>query len=192
MTTHYLTLSPHEVRAALRGELELVVRPVKPQPANGLKWNAVVLNGYGGWTDEHGKPFPCPLGAPGDRLVGRETWGQDMSTVHYKASADNLDMKWIRWRSPATMPAWASRITLEVVGVRCVRINSVSNQDILSAGMRSESCNICPHVGGSGCGQCMIPARPFIDAWNNRYVKRGLGWDKNPWAWAAKVKRVEG
>lgn len=32
MTTHPLTLSPHEVRAALRGELGLVVRPVKPQP----------------------------------------------------------------------------------------------------------------------------------------------------------------
>jgi len=67
-----LTLHAEESRALARGATLLVV-PMVPQPSAGARWNTIVLNGYGGWTDGHGAPLRCPL-VEGAVLVGREEW----------------------------------------------------------------------------------------------------------------------
>lgn len=95
-----------------------------------------------------------------------------------------------RWRPSIFMPRWASRIDLEVTAVRAERVNQISNDDILREGIRSESCNICPHEGGSGCKQCMEIARPFITLWDSINGKKHP-WNDNPWVWVYEFKRIK-
>ena len=215
MTTRSIILHAHEIRAAMAGTLGLIVRPVKPQPSNGLKWNAVVLNGYGGWTDEHGKPFPCPLGVPGGRLVGKEKYARDGRAIWYAADCDKGPTRDVceypdgsplesAWRSPATMPAWASRVTLEVQGVRCVRPAELAEDDARQCGLPP---NWCGDLSGwSADDHGFLPANwdrkmeddyGFWSAkesleshWTAKYGPR-YPWETS-WAWAVEVRRMEG
>lgn len=199
MTTHSLTLSPHEVLAALRGELGLVIRPVKPQPTPEKNTGGWIPLGKGRWLNpamayETQDEWKCPLGVPGDRLVCRETfyiqdthgqhrtdglrWGS-WSGLPTTISPDGKQIAYYKegfdrcapmWRSPATMPAWASRITLEVVGVRCVRIVDLVSADIFACGFG--------WAGG------------LHEFWIAKYGTR-YPWETS-WAWAVEVRRVEG
>lgn len=179
----------------------LVVRPVKPQPVY-IDFTAP------GWTGAsiHQKPddepivFTCPLGVSGDRLRCRETWDFipwtfESVMILYGVDAISRELPspkgwhptlygYQRWRSPATMPAWASRITLEVVGVRCVRVQEITEGDIYNIGaewnLKHAHTDGIDVLGG------------FIRWWNQYYVKRGLSWGSNPFVWAVEVRRVEG
>ena len=80
----------------------------------------------------------CPYGAPGDRLWVRETFakidGQTQPWIEtdYRATythgdrlGDSLGIK-KRWTPAIHMPRAASRITLEVIGVRVERLQDIS------------------------------------------------------------------
>ena len=198
MTTRSLILHDYEVRAALDGRLGLVVRPVKPQPT--MIQDMVEPEGYDMVPSWDGKTelhmSKCPLGVPGDRLVCKETWCNTWPFTKekcpdgpcYKETDEGECGAYRtgqRWRSPATMPAWASRITLDVVGVRCVRVKELTEDDARACGF---SWTGEPGQYGDGC---QSPFSNFEDAWNARYAKRGYAWDSNPWAWAVEVRRVE-
>jgi hypothetical protein len=187
------------VRAILEGRKTQTRRIIKPQPVYqlpgfiGWAWN----KGGSVWQSGVTPESRCPYGQRGDRLWVRETWAKDIpecpNGVTYRA--DHFDplgdgpAKPITWKPSIHMPRIASRITLEITGIRAERLNAVSNQDILREGVRSESCNICPHTGGSGCDQCMMPARPFIALWDSINAKCS-SWSSNPWVWVVEFKRV--
>ena len=135
----------------------------------------------------------------GDTLWVRETWQdtrspgepQNARQIMYRAD-DNRSL--IGWRPSIHMPRWAARIFLTVTSVRVERLNQVTNQDILREGIRSGSCNVCIHAGGSGCEHCFSMLNPFRTLWDSIYAKRGLGWSNNPWVWVTefKVQKVIG
>lgn len=181
--TRSLILFDHEIRAALRGELRLVVRPVMPQPGL-VFWNTIVVAGYGGWTDEHGLPTPCPLGVPGTRLVGREKWALDEGWPYYSADfgADGYNDKrewarYFRWRSPATMPAWASRIALVNETVSVCRLGDMTAQDARDAGFQGDN--------------DVMALGAMLADWQTRYQPKGMGIEARPWCWKVAVKGVE-
>lgn len=119
----------------------------------------------------------CPFGVPGDRLWVRETWQVNgclnCGHHHYRATEpDYVSIMSDGWRSPVTLPRWASRITLEVTAVRVER-----TLDITEAGAKAE-------------GFESIAA--FLDCWDSIYAAKGLGRGANPWVWVVEFKRVEG
>jgi hypothetical protein len=150
----------------------------------------------------------CPYGARGDRLWVRETWcnGHGLACVEsteatmapvgaplapsvvYRADAAQLPGG-CKWRSPLSMPRWASRITLEVTGVRVQRLQDISDADIASEG-------VCAYVGamvvnGEPATGFMSAQRYFAAAWNTINEKRpGCTWSDNPWVWVLEFKRV--
>ena len=90
----------------------------------------------------------CPYGQPGeDRLYVRETWAaphaydhlpprlipQD-ARIHYAATEDRGGLL---WRPSIHMPRHASRITLEVTGVRVETLGVISHEDALAEGVSS-------------------------------------------------------
>ena len=80
-----------------------------------------------------------------------------------------------KWRPSIHMPRWASRITLEVTGVRVERVQEISESDAQAEGIAR--------------GPYGVPGR-FADTWNDLYAKKGLGWDVNPYVWVVEFRMV--
>ena len=190
MKMRSINLSEHEVLAALDDKLGLVVRPVKPQPIE-----ICLEDGLGLVVPQ--TPRGCPLGVPGDRLRCKETWCCPIDTAPQTAvyRADYPDCvpscyenipqpATLSWRSPATMPAWASRITLEVGDVRCCRLHQLCEDDFRMV--------LGEPMGAPASHELYTEILAlFKTMWRHRYGKR-YPWESNPFVWAAKVKRVEG
>lgn len=191
------------VRSILAGGKTQTRRVVKPQPAHRIFWNPIVYRGYAGWTDEHGRPYPCPYGLPGDRLWVREAWRVwgwtedfDGMSIGYTDGSKRWgelpdDDRWQDWmafetgrftrlpmgmlRSPIFMPRWASRISLEIVDVRVEQLHSIDEDDLLAEGA---PCT------GTGAWEWFIPR------WDGINKRRGCGWDTNPWVFVVDFRRV--
>lgn len=136
-----------------------------------------------------------PWGGPGDLLWCRETWAvgniyddrapRDINPdgkpgwcgIRYAATDHRLGIK---DRPSIHMPRWASRLTLEVTGVKIERVQDISEEDALAEGVENDSDGwrdyAMPHT------QCCASARDsFCTLWDSINAKRGFGWDANPW-----------
>lgn len=94
------------------------------------------------------------------------------------------------------MPRWASRITLEITGVRVERLNDISEADAVAEGIAYDHSEdgLFYYVKG-------LMRETAIDSREHRpaiqcYAKlwghiNGAGsWDLNPWVWCIEFKRI--
>lgn len=150
----------------------------------------------------------CRHGAPGDRLWVREThdiypthgqhradgkrwgpWGGLPTTVsedgkqiaYYRQGFDRCDPG--RWRPSIHMPRWASRITLEITGVRIQRLRDISSTDALAEGV-----NVHPDHHSKPASSIYGPVQAFRDLWERIHGEGS--WDVNPWVAAIEFRRV--
>lgn len=186
------------VRAILAGTKTQTRRVVKPQPYVDAQGNAC-WNGSNFGQDGRGpllrslaSPVPssrtkrvhCPYGAPGDRLWGRETWCP--LTLGFAYAADPI---WNgapagRWRPSIHMPRAASRITLEITGVRVERLQDISEADAMAEGCSLE----CMTPTGDDSGSAIHGPGGYIALWES--INGPGSWDANPWVWVVEFKRV--
>lgn len=100
-----------------------------------------------------------------------------------------------RWRPSIHMPRWASRITLEITGVRVERLNDISEADAIAEGIKPSSGNIkgwvCPLVDCKA-GQLAIRVQDPRSAYGGLWeIINGPGsWAANPWVWVVEFRRV--
>lgn len=134
----------------------------------------------------------CPFGQPGDRLWVRETWAHWQKSmcfplngfrqdpeISYRATdhEPDIDVELVekfRWRSPVSMPRWASRILLEITEVRVQPLRDMGKDDAIAEGWPID-------VWGD---------KWFASIWNST-AKPGTRWEDNPWVWAVSFKRVQ-
>lgn len=85
------------------------------------------------------------------------------------------------------MPRWASRITLEVTGVKVERLQDISAADSVAEGVE---CETCAAMQASACGGngCFASLAAFRDLWNS--INGPGSWDHNPWVVAISFERV--
>lgn len=91
---------------------------------------------------------------------------------------------------PIFMPRWASRITLEITGVRVERLNDISEADAVAEGIEP-----CGDFFGAPSFRSYSDDETPCDAlcsyeslWESIY---GPGsWNANPWVWVIEFKRV--
>lgn len=168
-------------------------------------------------ADGWGAGAGCPYGQPSDRLWVRETWycddyrvqrgpylkPDDMDlaaarsdgTLIYRASSGDrpYEAEQPVWRPSIHMPRWASRITLEVTGVRVERLQDISRDDAIAEGVR-------PLVGSDGPNHWTVatdfgslnaptPQHCYELLWN--WINGPESWDQNPWVWVVEFKRLE-
>lgn len=163
------------VRAILDGR-KTMTRRVAKQPIQLLDSNDL------------SSPLKCPYGQVGDKLWVRETFAINIPGcpepygLTYKS--DHIDQKGdgpanpIKWESPRFMPRWASRILLEITNIRIERLQDITELEATHEGIEK-------HLG--------IHARhDFSKLWDSINLKRGYGWDKNPWVWCIKFKIING
>lgn len=182
---------------------------------------AFLVAGDHGFTDW----VPCPHGKPGDRLWIRETWqkfayGYDPIPLNrfggnfapFVGVCNGVPLRWracyaadgplehpidgpARWRPSIHMPRWASRITLEVTGVRVERLQNISEDDAKAEGLKvtGPTVNSAGEViddrpGYLGYGSLWHdPRRAFETIWDSINGKRAP-WASNPWVWALEFK----
>ena len=154
------------------------------------------------WTSGHHGIIRCPYGAPGDRLWVRETLkamrgvGGLGPISHYVYAADDgrvrrrpdLDpvfseaMTFAEFFRPDTivsihMPRWASRLTLEVVGVRVERLQAITEEDAVAEGCTG--------------GETETPTEQYARLWDSVNGRRpGCRWDESPWVWIVAFRRL--
>ena len=139
----------------------------------------------------------CPYGKPGDRLWVRETFKQHDEVISYKA-----DGTWITdfqhtgginphenitWIPSIHMPRNASRILLEITGVRVERL-----QDISECDAKAEGSYVCDYFGRRLLDQS---SNQGCYKWGYRSIWESLNgsgsWDLNPWVWVVEFKTLE-
>jgi hypothetical protein len=203
-----ILMSAPMVRAILEGRKTQTRRVVKPTmttprvaPLRMEPWlidgeQETDDNGLPCWVGYHpdypgeAKWFSCPYGGVGDRLWVRETWNcidtgrrtQRQDWVRYRAT----DGEEMHWRPSIHMPHWASRITLEIVGVRVERLHRIGE---LSA--RAEGVDPKPVVSIARGESYMSYCEAFADLWDSINAKHGYGWDVNPFVWCIEFKVVQ-
>jgi hypothetical protein len=147
----------------------------------------------------------CPYGKLGDRLWVRETWSaphrydhlgpsnipvQGVS-IHYAATEERGGL---RWRPSIHMPRWASRITLEITGVRVERLQDISEADAIAEGIENNraldpagSCH-WRHYAREHTG-ISCPIGSYQTLWES--INGADSWNANPWVWVVEFKRAQ-
>lgn len=237
MTGRPIIMRAESVRAILAGTKTQTRRIVKPQPAE------IVAFMPGTWampTDRPGSFEEIRQHyTPGDRLWVREAWAARLDqdhlaprdlprgTVGYWADGPGQCCRTGcagaagKVRSPIHMPRWASRITLEVTGVRVERLQQISEEDAIAEGFEADSSEPevwwsgydtrwtdkdgnLPHaeVHGDVPPEWMEAPRRLIHTPLAYYAARKfeLAWDRihgddswaaNPWVWVIEFRHVE-
>ena len=149
-------------------------------------------------------------GLPGDRLWVRETWQgplvddfesfvanpdkfQNPEFCEYAADGRpapefiTVDDEIVqRWRPSVHMPRWASRILLEVTGVRVEKLRDISESDAKAEGARSadpatgRECILDPSMGSYRLH--------YRDIWES--INGPGSWDVNPRVWVIEFKAI--
>lgn len=178
----------------------------------------------------------CPFGSVGDALWVRETFALEHQVdhdqkwpfndgrpiklckegwvqPHYRATDPapelaygDCDEPCVKWKASRHMPRWASRINLEITGVRVERLNEISEEDAIAEGIevwsktdRRTIWNCPAHVRRSGEGDnvedvaflgCGVksPIEAYRGTWES--INGAGSWDKNPWVWVIEFRRI--
>lgn len=168
------------VRAILDGRKTMTRRVVKTR-----SYICDVVDGIPyEMTEDDRQPIKCPYGIPGDKLWVRETWAYrfDYSRIYYRADenlASIVNRLNDRWMPSIFMPRSASRITLEITGVRLERLHEITEEDSLREG-------ITPHPSIYFPGQYKSK---FKSLWKS--INGPGSWDKNPLVWVITFKLIE-
>lgn len=96
------------------------------------------------------------------------------------------------WRPSIHMPRWASRITLEVTGVRVERVQDIGDEDIQAEGVWHDGAYFrsVRHPVKGTCKCWGTAAEAFRNLWDSINAKRGHPWSSNPWVWVVEFERV--
>lgn len=133
-----------------------------------------------------------PCGQVGDRLWVKETAHYDLDMgagrtpcVHYAAdrAVHETDCRSVcpdrnhylsnhqgPWKPSIHMPRWASRIALEVTGLRVETVQAITEDDAKAEGVASVA--------------------EFKELWGT-LARDGAHWIDNPWVWVYTFRRVE-
>ncbi len=169
----------------LAGQKTQTRRIIKPQPTQEgltLWWKdlAYDLNKKPNWMEKR----LCPYGQVGDRLWVRETWRPALTEDEHECFAYKATLSYRcnklmpedislltalngGWKPSIHMPRKASRITLEITGVKVERVEDCSQEDAIAEGFTS--------------------AAEFIKYF---YQLSPAQTNQNPWCWCIAFKSV--
>ena len=202
-----ILFSASMVRAILEGSKTQTRRVVKPR--KDLNYGCLLQPNELAGEVNAGSYMNCPYGKPGDQLWVRETFapvsvrsGSSDKPYAYKADLRNGEYYLMveKWKPSIHMPRKASRIQLEITGVRVERLQNISEQDAVAEGAvfvdfgKDKYKNQLP---GWRCDkkpekweESLITARhAYGHLWES--INGAGSWDANPWVWVIEFRRIK-
>lgn len=170
------------VRAILEGRKTQTRRLIKPQPDHmddKRRWLSV-------FSDLEHK-----YGVIGDRLWVKETWiyeteqGCRTGGIIYRATErpeQDGDFK-LKWKPSLFMSRAASRINLEIIGLRIEPLNEISESDAQAEGWKKRT--DLPQYHSAHFDAALDW---YQDLWNE--INGPRSWEKNPWVWVIEFRRL--
>lgn len=146
-----------------------------------------------------------------DRLWVREAWRsyhrydakpprdlKPSATIYYEAGEigeDEISVMRGKLRPSMHLPRWASRITLEVTGVKVERLQDCSEADAIAEGAPLDPDHVDRTQDGSNPHMVRVNAWTQISplAWYHRLwddINKPGAWDKNPWVAAYTFRPI--
>lgn len=206
------------VQAILAGNKTQTRRVVKmPKKAKwGTEYDGQVIidDGSTFGQDIEVDELKCPHGKVGDFLWVRETWAcvsqcsdwmnrsvvfvenyaEHGWTIQYRAST-HCEFEG-DWRPSIFMPRWASRILLEITGVRVERLHDISEQDALAEGIENKTVDnnvyFKDYVSGNFFKRRFddgTEKQSYFSLWQSINGHESL--KANPWVWVIEFKVIE-
>lgn len=199
MKEHPIIFSTPMVKAIQEERKTMTRRVIKPQPQGAWIKEPIWVDsqGYYHAGGDHDSflssksDLRCPYGEVGNKLWVKETWATEKHlenlspseigcatevALWYKSDIDQLSLLYRgKWRPSIFMPRSASRITLEITGIRIERLREITRAD----------------VEREGCSNAVNNPLFFPKLWDSLNVKRGYGWQTNPFVWVISFKVVD-
>ncbi|GHV17415.1 hypothetical protein FACS189425_03620 [Clostridia bacterium] len=194
-----ILFSTDMVRAILDGRKTQTRRAIKPQTKGTPRYNSLRYH----WYDHYFRPgfqfvndvtpMPRQPFRAGEILWVRETWTKEGDFIAYKADvfdgkvgAHNSDFSlaptfkahMLKWRPSIHMPREAARLFLRVTGVRCEKLQEITND-----GAKAEGCDDIPNRAKGNLAN-------FLFLWDELNAKSGYGWDTNPWVFVYTFEKI--
>jgi len=179
------------IRAILSGQKTQTRRAMKPRDLEFFKQSASEILGL--WDKR-----PLPYGKPGDRLWVKENWRaplafeltkpSDMPTstpIYYAAdfSGGLPHFSAGKLRPSMFMPRWASRISLEITGVRVEKLKDITEADCKAEGASGGNGSI------PGYHYSATPREHYRHIWETINGKDSF--DINPLVWVVEFKQIQ-
>lgn len=155
----------------------------------------------------------CPYGKPADRLWVRETWGDRtkgsdiMAGTHwdkplYRSDADAYGLighdgegpiyvEDILWRPSIHMPRWASRISLEITGIRVERLQDINEEDAIAEGCLKypfEDDHAYTFYKNDRTGHATYTGA-YRKLWES--INGKGSWSLNPFVWVVEFRKIQ-
>jgi hypothetical protein len=204
-----ILFSPTMVEAIITGRKTVTRRIINPQPLNiisqgigpaSLRYTAEAV------LDSYRTPpalIECPFGRRGDYLWVRETWaahllhdGKKPSDIKpgvkiwYKADNRVHQQDQGKWRPSIFMPRWASRLTLQIININAVKLQTIRRPDIEAEGVSLEAFKLHKQLDDT-INMDLAAQYKFEQLWNALNAKRGYSWEDDPWVWRIEFALVE-
>lgn len=182
-----IIFSTDMVRAILDGRKTQTRRIIKPQP--------IQLNSHKNMIDSIIKKMKIKYSDIGCKLWVRETFcdmaligTQVEKRIIYKASNDKKP-DWAKWKPSIFMPRKASRINLEITGLRIERLQKITEDDAIAEGCfpGRKIIENGKYVNELDKSAALIH---FEVLWDSINEKRGYGWSTNPYVCVIEFKKV--
>lgn len=155
------------------------------------------------------KYIKCPWGKTGDEIWVKETFHAckpsgrfpELTKVWYNYKAEHKDRNpgpmwppFDKWKSPLLMPKEASRILLEITGIKIERLQNITEEGAIREGIVFQKDSLMQKENEFWFGKDKVAqsARDmYKNLWSNMHGKES--WDKNVYIWVIefKVKNVK-
>jgi hypothetical protein len=190
-----ILMSAPMVRAILEGR--------KTQTRRGIKFNEAGRIKYQG-KQWHREDPECvkgsPYGQPGDRLWAREAFTENtVIPIKDRPEGDFIYMADLnergatkyaaKWKPSIHMPRRASRITLEITGVRVERLNDICEDDAMAEGCENDVVYLFGDDGLPDWHTGKYAMERFEELWES--INGEGSWHKNPWVWVIEFERIK-
>ena len=119
-------------------------------------------------------------------------WHSDEYPYRALQPRDDLDLTFnprgceTGWDSPIHMPRKASRLTLEITGVRVERLQGISEADVIAEGVTAVSSGGVTLFTTTGVNCFQTAKDAYAALWES--INGPGSWAANPWVWVVEFK----